>query len=124
MIAVEQQVEAPHGPTQPRAPRRASRVAVYAIEGALLASFMIVACATVIAVEHPGSPVPHHVTSPLARRAITGLAMGLTAVALIYSPWGRRSGPHFNPAMTVATWRMGRIGGRDAVGYVLAQFAG
>ena len=34
---------------------------------------------------------------------LMGLAMGLTAMALIYSPWGRRSGAHLNPAGTVPT---------------------
>lgn len=53
-----------------------------------------------------------------------GLAMGATAVALIYSPWGRRSGAHMNPATTLAFWRLGRIEGRDVLGYIFGQFIG
>ena len=50
--------------------------------------------------------------------------MGLTAVALIYSPWGRRSGAHMNPAVTLAFLALGKVRPRDAVGYLAAQFAG
>jgi aquaporin Z len=50
--------------------------------------------------------------------------MGLTISAMIYSPWGRRSGSHLNPALTLAYLRLGRIGRWDALFYTLAQFAG
>jgi aquaporin Z len=60
----------------------------------------------------------------MLRRIPMGLAVGLTAVALVYSPWGQRSGAHFNPAVTLTFWRLGKVGGRDAASYVAAQFAG
>jgi aquaporin Z len=50
--------------------------------------------------------------------------MGLTAVGLIYSPWGKRSGAHLNPSITLAFLRCGKIPGWDALFYVLAQFTG
>jgi aquaporin Z len=53
-----------------------------------------------------------------------GLAMGLTAIAFIYSPWGRRSGAHLNPGLTVSFFRLGKVRPWDAVFYVLAQFVG
>jgi aquaporin Z len=53
-----------------------------------------------------------------------GVAMGSTAVALVYSPWGQRSGAHFNPALTLTFFRLGRIEPADALFYALAQFAG
>jgi aquaporin Z len=53
-----------------------------------------------------------------------GVAMGLTAAALVYSPWGRRSGAHFNPSITLTFLRLGKVSRRDAAGYVAAQFAG
>lgn len=96
----------------------------YAIEAALLALFMISACVCTVVVEHPASPVRRAIADDRARRALVGAAMGLTAVALIYSPWGRRSGAHFNPAVTIAFHRLGKIETRDAIGYVLAQFGG
>ena len=48
----------------------------------------------------------------------------LTAVAIIYSPWGRRSGAHFNPAVTLTFWRLGKVAGWDAAFYIAAQFLG
>jgi aquaporin Z len=96
----------------------------YAIEAMGLATFMVVACTFGALLGHPGSPVVRGVPDPVARRALMGLAMGLTAVALIYSPWGRRSGAHFNPATTLTFWRLGKIGTRDAIGYAIAQVVG
>ncbi|HVY39710.1 MAG TPA: aquaporin [Polyangia bacterium] len=74
--------------------------------------------------EYPGSPLHQAVPDPLARRALMGAAMGLTAIGLVYSPWGRRSGAHINPAFTLTFWRLGRVSSADAVAYVVAQFAG
>ena len=50
--------------------------------------------------------------------------MGLTAVALIYSPWGEQSGAHMNPATTLTFLWLGKIGALDAVFYILSQMAG
>lgn len=97
---------------------------IYARDGALLAMFMLSACASVIVIEHPRSPVSSLVESDFLRRAMVGLAMGLTAVGLIYSPWGKRTGALMNPAMTLCFWRLGRIRTVDWVGYTVAQFAG
>jgi aquaporin Z len=74
--------------------------------------------------EHPASPVRHAIELALVRRLIMGLAMGLSAVAIIYSPWGKQSGAHINPATTLTFWRLGKIAGGDAIGYVIAQFVG
>jgi len=96
----------------------------YAIEALLLGTFMLSACGFGVLLEHPGSMVHQALPDPFLRRALMGGAMGLTAVALIYSPWGGRSGAHFNPSVTVVFYRLGRISGPDALGYVAAQFAG
>jgi aquaporin Z len=96
----------------------------YAIEAAGLGLFMMSACLFGALLYHPGSVVPQALPDPLLRRALMGLAMGLTAVALIYSPWGQQSGAHFNPAVTLTFLRLGRISGWDASFYVGAQFAG
>lgn len=53
-----------------------------------------------------------------------GLLMGLTACCLIYSPMGRSSGAHYNPAVTYSFWRLGKISGRDALGYAASQCVG
>ena len=49
---------------------------------------------------------------------------GLTAVALIYSPWGQRSGAHMNPAVTLSFLRLGKVAPWDAVFFIAAQFIG
>ena len=58
------------------------------------------------------------------RRALMGVLMGLTAVLIIYSPFGQRSGAHLNPALTLTFWWLGKIERVDAVFYMLAQTLG
>jgi aquaporin Z len=86
--------------------------------------FMISAALFTALLEHPGSPVHHAIPIAFARRALIGLAMGLTAVALIYSPWGQRSGAHMNPATTLTFLRLGKVMPWDAMFYIAAQIAG
>lgn len=96
----------------------------YLIEACLLGAFMVSALGFTVLLEHPASPARAALPEPLARRALMGCAMGATAIALVYSPFGQRSGAHFNPAFTLAFLRLGKIEPADACGYVLAQFAG
>jgi aquaporin Z len=96
----------------------------YLMEAAELGLFMISACIVVALVEHPASPARQALDDPLLRRFLVGVAMGLTAIAIIYSPLGKRSGAHFNPAVTLTFLRLGKIAPWDAFFYVLAQFAG
>jgi len=96
----------------------------YAIEAALLGAFMVSACVFGVLLEHPDSPVHRAFGDPTLRRVLMGLAMGTTAVAIIYSPWGGRSGAHINPATTLTFWRLGRTRGADVAGYVGAQLVG
>jgi aquaporin Z len=96
----------------------------YLIEAALLGLFMLSACVFGTLLGHPDSPVVQAVPGELARRALMGAAMGLTAIGLIYSPWGRRSGAHFNPATTLTFWRLGKIAPVDAALYGVAQAGG
>jgi aquaporin Z len=53
-----------------------------------------------------------------------GLAIGVTVMALIMSPWGRKSGGHINPAMTFAFYRLEKLRPWDALFYGVAQFSG
>jgi aquaporin Z len=96
----------------------------YLIEAAGLGLFMISACLFTTLLEHPSSPVRQSMTDATLRRIPMALAMGLTAVAIIYSPWGQRSGAHLNPSVTLTFWRLGKIGPWDALFYAVAQFAG
>jgi len=96
----------------------------YLIEAALLAAFMASACTFAVLLEHPDSAWRQALDAPLLRRLLMGLAMGLTAVALIYSPAGKRSGAHFNPAVTLTFLRLGKVAAVDAGFYVLFQCVG
>jgi aquaporin Z len=96
----------------------------YLLEALGLGLFMLGACGVVVSLEHPASTLHALLPQPAARRSLMGLAMGLIAILLVYSPWGKRSGAHLNPALTLAFLRLGRIPARDAFMYVLAQFSG
>lgn len=96
----------------------------YAMEAAGLGAFMISAATMTTLIEHPSFPIRGLIADDFVRRLLMGCAMGLTAIALIYSPWGRRSGAHLNPSVTLTFLRLGKISIRDAVAYISAQFAG
>src|SRR5262249_53101337 len=96
----------------------------YGIEAAALGLFMVSASFFSVVLEHPSSPVRQAVTVPAVRHVLGGVAMGLTAIALVYSKPGRRSGAHMNPAITLTFLRLGKLSARDAAGYVAAQFIG
>jgi aquaporin Z len=96
----------------------------YLIEAGGLGLFMVSACLFATLLEHPSSPVRQAVMNAMLRRLPMGLAMALTAVAIIYSGWGQRSGAHLNPALTLTFWRLGKVKAWDAIFYVAAQFAG
>jgi aquaporin Z len=66
----------------------------YLIEAFGLGAFMVAAGTVVTAIEIDASPIKHYIADPFFRRIPIGVAMGLTAIALIYSPWGKRSGAH------------------------------
>lgn len=96
----------------------------YLIEAWALGTFMVSASFFVILLEHPATGLKEVITSPFTRRFLVGSAMGITAVLLIYSPWGKRSGAHMNPAVTLTFLALDRIDRYDAVWYILAQFVG
>src|SRR5574342_646730 len=96
----------------------------YMMEAAGLAAFMISACLFAALLEHPGSPIRQALPAPLLRRFLMGLAMGLTAIGIIYSPWGKQSGAHINPAVTLTFLRLGKVRPWDGLFYVIAQFTG
>ena len=96
----------------------------YVIEAVLLGLFMLSACLFATLLFYPESSVAHFIPDPVLRRVIMAVAMGSTAVALNYSAWGKQSGAHYNPAVTLTFTRLGKIAPWDALGYVGAQFIG
>lgn len=96
----------------------------YLMEGAELGLFMISAGLFGVLLEYPGSPVHQALPNPVLRRVLMGLAMGATAITIVYSPWGKQSGAHFNPSVTLTFFRLGKVRGCDAMFYIVAQFLG
>ena len=96
----------------------------YLMEAGLLGSFMVSACVFGALYEFPQSPIHQAIHSGFLRRVLMGLSMGLTAIAIIYSPWGKQSGAHINPSVTFTFLRLGKIKFWDAVFYITAQFTG
>ena len=96
----------------------------YLIEAAALAVFMMSACVFTVLLEHPASPVHQALEDGFSRRAVMGIAMGLTSIGIVYSPWGQRSGGHMNPALTLSFLTLGKIERWDAALYITAQFIG
>jgi len=96
----------------------------YLIEAWALGTFMFAAGVVATLLEFPGSRLHQALPDPDVRRVFAGVAMGITAIGLIYSPWGRRSGAHMNPAVTLTFLVLGRVRRWDALFFILAQFAG
>ena len=94
------------------------------MEAAGLGIFMVSACIFATILEYPGSLIRQTIDDPIIRRALMGIAMGFTAIGIIYSPWGKQSGAHINPGITMAFLRLGKIEPWDAVCYMGAQFVG
>ncbi|MEP6571317.1 MAG: aquaporin [Gemmatimonadota bacterium] len=96
----------------------------YLCEAFGLGLFMVSASGFAVLLFHPASPVPRALPNPMQRGALMGLAMAMTALINIYSPWGRRSGAHLNPSVTLTFLRLGKVGPADAAWYIAAQFLG
>jgi aquaporin Z len=96
----------------------------YLYEGIELAIYMLAVCAFGTALFYSQSPVISYVPSSIVRLVLMGLAMGGTAIAIILSPLGRRSGAHFNPILSLTFYCLGKMHRLDALFYIVAQFIG
>lgn len=97
----------------------------YLMEAALFGFYMLAAgIFAVLLLKEPQSPVHAWTKSPFFRRLLYGVAMRAASIALVYSPWGRRSGAHPNSAITFTYWRLGKIKTLAALFYMMAQLIG
>lgn len=96
----------------------------YLIEAWGLGLFMVSAGCFATLLYSPELPLVQWLPSAFIRGVLMGSAMGLTAIAIIYSAWGKRSGAHLNPAVTLTFFRLKKLDAWDALFYVLAQFLG
>ena len=62
--------------------------------------------------------------TPEGRLLAVAPLSGYTVTAVMLSPWGKVTGGHINPAITLAMWRYGRTPGRDVVPFIAGQLIG
>src|SRR5204862_2267144 len=99
------------------------QVSAYVSELVGTAIMMAIGVGAITLLWAPASPLPR-IEPERLRLLATGLLFAGGATLVVYSPLGRISGAHLNPAVTCAFWRLGRIGARDAVVYAVAQTIG
>lgn len=97
---------------------------LYACEFAGTALLVFCGLSIVIAFWGKDAPLSRLPLPPGAIRALTGCLFGSVGALLAWSPLGKVSGAHINPAVTLGFWLARRIRWRDALGYVVAQSAG
>lgn len=94
-----------------------------ALEGAMTAVLLFVIVSAVRWVIGEAT-IAARIGSVHAQVAVVAAVAGVTVLAIILSPGGRRSGAHVNPAVTLALWQMRAFPARAVVPYILAQLAG
>jgi aquaporin Z len=94
------------------------------MEAAETGLLMICICLAGALLYSEGSPLRHLSLSPPAKAFWMGSMVAASTVLIMRSHFGRRSGAHLNPAITLAYLWLGRTHRWDAVSYVIAQFSG
>jgi aquaporin Z len=96
----------------------------YLMEGTELGSLMLSTCIVGTLLYSTDSPLNYLELSRGFRSILMGTAIAMTTFLIIRSPFGRRSGAHFNPAVTLAFFWLRRVHRWDALCYVVAHFVG
>jgi aquaporin Z len=96
----------------------------YLMEAGEAACYLFSACVLATLLWHPASPLQPYLRNDALRRTLMGAGMGATIILIVHSPWGKQSGAHFNPAVTLAFCRLGKVTSWDAVFYCAAQLVG
>jgi aquaporin Z len=94
------------------------------MEAVELGLLMICICLTGALLYSQWSPLRQFSLSLTAKSFLMGGLVALSTFFIIRSPYGRRSGAHLNPAITLAYLWLGRIHRWDALSYIVAQFMG
>jgi aquaporin Z len=96
----------------------------YLMEGTEISVLMLSTCISGTLLYSQDSPLNNLAFSPAVRSLLMGTAVAITALLVITSPLGRRSGAHMNPAITGTFFWLGRVHRWDAAFYIAAQFIG
>jgi aquaporin Z len=96
----------------------------YLMEASELGTLMLCICLFGTFLYSSASPMARFALSRSENGAMMAIGVAGTTLLIIRSPFGRRSGAHFNPAITLTYLWLGRIHRWDALFYVAAQFWG
>ena len=96
----------------------------YLMEAGEAGCYLFSACALATLLWHPASPLQTYMRNDAVRRMLMGVGMGATIILIVLSPWGKQSGAHFNPAVTLAFYRLGKVASWDALFYCASQLLG
>jgi|GEM_PF-226190 len=96
----------------------------YLMEVAEMGVYLFLTCLFATLLQHPASPIRNLIPGAFLRQAIMGAAVGTTVFSIAVSPWGKRSGGHINPAITLTFYRLRKVAFWDALFYSAAQFFG
>lgn len=97
---------------------------VYSMEAVCLGLFMVSASFFGTLLEYPLSSVHEAIQNDFVRLILMGIAMGVTASLIIYSPMGKLSGAHMNPAVSFTFVLLGKMKWQDGIFYSLFQCLG
>jgi aquaporin Z len=96
----------------------------YLMEAGESGCYLFSACALATLLWHPASPLQQYLRNDAVRRMLMGAGMGATIILIVHSPWGKQSGAHFNPAVTLAFYRLRKVTSWDALSYCASQLVG
>jgi aquaporin Z len=105
-------------------PQKKLQLKLYMMEPFGLSIFMISACFFSAILNAKTSCLITIIPNAFVRLLIMGIAMGVTALIIFYSPWTSPSGAQINPAVTLSFLRLGTINKQDAFFYIIFQFIG
>ncbi len=89
-----------------------------------LAIFMIAACFFSAMLFSEKSSWHQAIPNGLLKNILMGIAMGVTALFIFYSPWTAPSGSQINPAVTLSFLRLDKMCRYDAIFFIIFQFIG
>jgi aquaporin Z len=94
------------------------------MEGTELSALMLSTCIWGTLTYGDDSPFNPLALSAVSKSILMGIAVAITTFIIIVSPFGRRSGAHLNPSVTLTFFWLGRVHRWDAAWYMVAHFVG
>jgi len=96
----------------------------YVMEATEIGALMLSTCIWGTLVYSNESPFKSLALSAVSKSTVMGIAIAVTTFMIIRSPFGRRSGAHMNPSVTLTFLWLGRVHRWDAAWYIVAHFIG